>query len=203
VNEAFLVRKRRVVRDELGRVALRLFAERGFEAVTVEDIAQAAGISPRSFFRYFATKDEVVFDYERAIRARLVHALDERPASEGAVTALRNAYVATAHVEPSDRARVVAMGRILDAAPALRAKAHGERMADDSALIERVAKRLGVRSSDQRARTVVASMSAVAGVEFQAWVASGGRGDPSEAIARALVQLERGLAELDRTTQPG
>ena len=185
-----------MVRTEMGRVAIELFAERGFDAVTVDDIAAAAGTSPRTFFRYFATKDEVVLDYERRVNERLVAVFDDRPASEGAVLALREAYRATSHVEPADRGRVVQLGRILDAAPGLRARARGERVAQDDVLVERVAARLGVAAGDQRARVVVAAMGAAAAAEFRAWVADDGRGDPAERIAAALALVEEGLGRL-------
>jgi len=198
VTETLVDRRRRLVRADIGRIALDLFAERGFEAVTVEDIADAAGTSPRTFFRYFATKDEVVLDYERHLYDRLVAALDARPATEGPVTALREAYRVTSHVEPDDRARVVQRGRILDAAPALQARAQGARLADSRTLIEHVARRMGVATDDVRPRTVVAAMSAVASAEFRAWVAGGGRGDPADRIVSALALVEQGLAAVDR-----
>jgi AcrR family transcriptional regulator len=190
-------RRRRLLRDEIGRVAMGLFAERGFDTVTVDDIAATAGTSPRTFFRYFATKDEVVLDYERRVQERLLAALIDRPASEGPVDALREAYLATSHVEPADRAKVVQRGRILAAAPALRARVHGERLAEDEALVAQIANRLGGRQREVRARIIVAAMGAVAATEFRAWVDDGGRGDPAERIGAGLAMLEAGLAQLN------
>jgi AcrR family transcriptional regulator len=201
--EPLAERRRRLVRADLARVAIALFAERGFDAVTVDDIAAAAGISGRTFFRYFATKDEVVLDYERLLQERLVAALDERPASEGPVTALRVAYVVTSHVPPEDRARVVQIGRILDAAPGLRALAHGARADVAPPLVERIAARMGVDpATDPAPRIVVAAMTAVAAGEWRAWVESGGGGDPAERIGAALGLLEQGLAAQDRKRRP-
>lgn len=54
-------RTRRAVRAELSRLAVELFTERGFEQTTVEDIAEAAGLSKRSFFRYFPSKEDAAF----------------------------------------------------------------------------------------------------------------------------------------------
>jgi AcrR family transcriptional regulator len=196
-HEPLQERRRRLVRDEIRRVAIELFAERGFDAVTVEDIAAAAGTSPRTFFRYFATKDEVVLDYERRLIDRLVAGFDEQPASLGGVAALRQAYIATSHIVPADRDRFVKLGRIHAMAPSLGARARAERQAFPEDLVGRVAQRLGVPASDVAARTVVAAVGAVAAAEYAAWVADGGRDDPADRIAAALALLEQGLGSLD------
>jgi AcrR family transcriptional regulator len=197
VAEPLIDRRRRLVRADIGRVAIDLFAERGFDAVTVDDIAAAAGISQRTFFRYFATKDEVVLDYERRLLERLVTVVAERPAVEGPVTALRNAYLVTSQVAPEDRERVVQLGRILAAAPDLRATAHGARTAPNDALVDVAARRMGVPADDPRPRVAVAAMTSVAAAEWAAWVEGGGEGDPAERIGAALALVEGGLAALD------
>jgi AcrR family transcriptional regulator len=200
--EPLVDRRRRLVRAEIARVAIGLFAERGFDVVTVDDIAAAAGISQRTFFRYFATKDEVVLDFERRLLDRLVDVVAARPPGEGPVTALHNAYLATARVEQADRARIVQLGRILGAAPTLRATAHGARTAPNVALVETVAGRMGLPAADARPRAVVAAMTSVAAAEWQAWVDDGGEGDPAERIGNALALVETGLASLDRKLRP-
>jgi AcrR family transcriptional regulator len=197
MTELLSERRRRLLRDELGRVAIRLFAEHGFDTVTVDDIAAAAGTSPRTFFRYFPTKDEVVLDYERRLQERLLVAVRSRPTGEGPVEALRQAYIETSHVEPAERARVLQRGRVLESAPALRARANGERMEEDVALAEHLADRLGAERNDWRVRVIIASMGAVAATEFRTWVHGGGKGDPAKRIAEALALLEVGLGQLD------
>ena len=200
MTEALSERRRRLLRDELGRVAIRLFVEHGFDSVTVDDIAAAAGTSPRTFFRYFATKDEVVLDYERRLKERLLVALRSRPPNEGPVEALRQAYIETSHVEPAERGRVLQLGRILENAPALRARVPGERIAEDRALTEHLAERLGAQPDDARVRVIIASMDAVAEKEFRTWVRGGGQGDPAKRISEALALLEGGLGRLDGAT---
>lgn len=202
MSELHSERRRRLMRDDLSSIAVDLFAERGFDDVTVDDIAAAAGISARTFFRYFATKDEVVLAYERRLHERLLTTLHSRPANEGGLEALREAYIATSHVEPADRAKVLMLGRILLQTSALRARALGERLAEDQALTSDIARRMGVKSGDARARVVVAAMSAVAVTEFRAWVDDNGKGDPAERISTALAMIENGLSRLDYPSQP-
>ncbi len=197
MTETHVERRRRLLRDDIGRLAIDLFAARGFDEVTVDDIAEAAGISQRTFFRYFASKDAIVLDFARRVDRRLVDAFDARPSGEGAFTALRNAFRITSHVEPADRARVVQLARILGRTPELQALAHGESMVDTTGLVGRAAARMGVAPTDRRARVLVAAASAVAAVEFQRWADAGGRGDPSEAIADALDVLGEGFRNLD------
>jgi AcrR family transcriptional regulator len=98
---------------EISRRALALFLERGFDEVTIDEIAAAAGISPRTFFRYFPTKAHVLRNHQRFLFDRLTKALVDRPAREGSTTALRNAFLATAEMRAEDRARYVALGRLL------------------------------------------------------------------------------------------
>ncbi|BBZ70533.1 TetR family transcriptional regulator [Mycobacterium paraseoulense] len=199
MTEPLTDRRRRLLRADIGRTAIALFAERGFDTVTVGDISAAAGISERTFFRYFASKDEVLLDYERHVWERLIHALASRPADEGPVTALRQAFLATSHVEPADRLRVVQLGRILAQAPELNARSRGQRLVNDDELVALVAGRFpkGHKESTMHARIVVTAMNAVAAAEFGAWVQGGGRGDPAERIRAALSLLEQGIGKFD------
>lgn len=85
---------RSLVRDRTRRTiqaeALRLFAEKGFQATTVEEIAAAAEVAPRTFFRYFPTKDEVVFWPEYL--SLLPEFVAARPDGEHAVEAVCHGY---------------------------------------------------------------------------------------------------------------
>jgi TetR/AcrR family transcriptional regulator, regulator of mycofactocin system len=198
-----LARKRDVVRDGLARVAIDLFARDGFEAVTVEEIARAAGISPRTFFRYFPSKDEIVLALASRLHDRLLTAFEERPEHEGAVEALRRAYIVTSTVTPADRDRVLRVGRILTCSPALRSGSYGRPWRDGAPIVERVAERMDARPPDPRPRIIVAAMAAVATTEWHAWVDDGGTGDPAERIDAALETLEGGLGALETRAPSG
>jgi AcrR family transcriptional regulator len=86
-------RKREVVREALRVAAEELIARRGYEKVTVEDIARAAGVSRRTYFRYFETKEDVVVAGGDRFADELVAALAARPAREAPLRAIRNALV--------------------------------------------------------------------------------------------------------------
>ena len=82
-------RKKQRTREQIVEAAMRLFAERGYEATTIADIAAAADIAPRTFFAYFPSKEAVVFHDADADFASLAAALAARPEGEYAFTALR------------------------------------------------------------------------------------------------------------------
>ena len=78
-------------RRELAGAAARLFVERGYEATTAEEIARAAGISPRTFFRYLGAKEEVIDDILEQRIAGFVAVLGARPPAEALLDSLRAA----------------------------------------------------------------------------------------------------------------
>jgi len=82
-------RKKQKTRSAIQREAMRLFQEQGYDATTVEQIAEAAEVSQSTFFRYFPTKEDVVLldDYDPVIAKMIA----ERPADEPPVTAIRKA----------------------------------------------------------------------------------------------------------------
>lgn len=82
---------RAAVRAELAQVAFELFRREGFENVTVNDLAAAAGVSRSTFLRYFSTKEDAVLDAVDAQGGRIADALRARPAGEDDWTALRHA----------------------------------------------------------------------------------------------------------------
>src|SRR4051812_1834701 len=81
-------RKKQQTRDDLVAAAVKLFAERGFDETTTEDIAEAADVSQRTFFRHFPSKEAVLYGDEEAMEAAFRDAIVARPDSEGPVHAV-------------------------------------------------------------------------------------------------------------------
>ncbi|GGX85903.1 TetR family transcriptional regulator [Streptomyces fructofermentans] len=87
-------RKKRRTRDALVRAALELFTSQGYERTTVDEIVEAVDVSQRTFFRYFAGKEDAAFAVQRMSESHFVEAVRQRPAHETPLEALRNAVMA-------------------------------------------------------------------------------------------------------------
>jgi AcrR family transcriptional regulator len=122
-GSALRERTRRAVRSELIDAAQDLFVAQGYEGTTVDQIAAAVGMSRRSFFRYFASKDDLVLGKYDAMADQLVEALDARPADEPLWHSLRRVFdgVVDYAADPARAARMAAMEQIVQAEGALRA----------------------------------------------------------------------------------
>src|SRR3954470_9308752 len=119
--EGLRARARLAMRTEIAETAFALFLARGFERTTVDEIAEAAGLSRRSFFRYFPSKEDAVFGLLYDLGEELAAAVAARPATEPPWTALRAAcaVMLTPMLSRSDEA--LALLRLINDTPTLRA----------------------------------------------------------------------------------
>jgi TetR/AcrR family transcriptional regulator, regulator of mycofactocin system len=136
-------RPRATSRGELKEIALRLFADNGFEDTTIEQIAAAAGVSERTFFRYFTTKASVLWaDFDTEVAA-IRTALAEVPEDVPMMAAIRGAVVAANHYRAEDVPEMRMRMSLIAAEPALSYGA-AEHYADwERAISEFAARRLG------------------------------------------------------------
>src|SRR5262249_18485315 len=86
-------RKKQRTREALIEAAFELFQAKGFDATTVEEIADAVDVSSRTFFRYFASKEDLPITVQEEQFQAVLEAMEARPAEEPVVTAMRNAMV--------------------------------------------------------------------------------------------------------------
>ena len=113
-------RKRQLVREEIARAAWLLFAERGYEDTTVDAIARAAGISRRSFFRYFSSKEDVVVGTTDALAEEVLDAFARRPAGEPPLVAIERALKPAIETRLADAAEARAIVSLLRESRTLR-----------------------------------------------------------------------------------
>ncbi|MFD3806387.1 TetR family transcriptional regulator [Streptomyces sp. NPDC058619] len=205
-------RKKRRTRDALLRAALLLFISQGYEQTTVDEIAEAVDVSQRTFFRYFANKEEAVFAVQDLVESHFVAELRARPAAEGPLRAMRAAVLAAWDTVEEALSDVVPVElymrsyRLIESTPALLA-VHLRRSTELEERISRlIAEREGLDvDADPRPRVAVAAFSGVMRVTGRLW----GQGeDTSVAAIRRMTeayldQIGPALAADWRTAPPG
>ncbi len=157
-------------RAELEQVALELFTERGFDETTVDDIAMAAGIGRRTFFRYFASKNDAVWgEFDKglaALRARLAQDGPARPLLDE----LREAVLAFNQLDPADvpwhRERLALILRV----PALQAQSTLRYAAWRAVVAEAAAARLGLSPGDLLPQLVAHCCLGAALTAYEQWL---------------------------------
>lgn len=205
-------RKKQRTRDALLRSALELFAERGYEETTVDDIVEAADVSQRTFFRYFASKEDAAFFVARLAESHFVAAVRRRPPDEAPLDALRRALVESWDTIGEAIEQLIPLElhmrfyRVIESTPALLA-AHLRRATELEEEVARVvADREGLDvDTDPRPRVVVAAFGAVMRVAERIWSA---REDAGLAALRDLAttyldQMETALTGHWRSGAPG
>jgi AcrR family transcriptional regulator len=174
-------RTRRMIQAE----ALRLFAGRGFTSTTIEDIAAAADVAPRTFFRYFPAKEEVVFwaDYQPT----LADFMAARPGDEPAVQALCHGIVdGLAGFYDQDRERLLERIKLAFRTPALHPRLRQQQADWAAAMAALLAARLGTPQDDLEVRAIAAAIAAALFVAIEEWQEHDGQEDLRTLIQRAL-----------------
>ncbi|MEU9292023.1 TetR family transcriptional regulator [Streptomyces sp. NPDC048275] len=186
-------RKKQKTRERVRREAYRLFGEHGYEATTVDQIAEAAEISSSTFFRYFPTKEDVVIqdEYDPA----LAEALRARPADEPIVDAILHALKGPmGQMLEQDREELLLRTRITFTDPAIRARSVGEQQRSEEAIAAIIAERSGRAAGDLDVKCAAAAIIAVFTTLVRHWVEGGGEEDLAELYDRHLPLLSHGLA---------
>jgi mycofactocin system transcriptional regulator len=182
-------------RERVERAALDLFTARGFENVTSDEVADAAGISRRTFFRSFATKADAVWGDFPAHVARLERLLAATDPASPVLASVCAAYVEVNDYAEAELPMLRSRMRLILTEPAL--LAHSQlRYADvDRVVAEHVARRTGAAPGDLVPRLVAASTRAAATTAFELWLADGSV-PLGERLRAAFAQLTGGFPAL-------
>lgn len=184
-------RKKQKTRSAIQREAMRLFQEQGYDATTVEQIAEAAEISQSTFFRYFPTKEDVVLldDYDPVIAQMIT----ERPAGEPAVTSVRLAMLEAMRVVFAEDQELV-RDRIsfMLSVPAIRARMFEQATGTQDMFCDVLAKRSGRDPDSFEIRVAAGSIVGALNTAVWYWTQ---HPDVSldELAGRALELVESGL----------
>jgi AcrR family transcriptional regulator len=184
-------RKKLKTRRSIQEHALRLFLEQGYDATTVEQIAEAAEVSPSTFFRYFPTKEDAVLTDE--YDPWILEALRAQPAELSPVDALRNVlHDVVGAMLAADRQRILDRSRLMLSVPALRSRQWEQTKATQQRVIEALAGRLGRPAGDFELQAFGAAVIAVWETTVLAWVESDGEGDLLELLDRGIAFVNAG-----------
>ena len=188
--------KKVLTRDALRAAAFCLFRDRGFERTTVDDIALEAGVSRTTFFRYFATKEAVLFDRPREVGEVFRRWIAERPRSENPFEAFEGALLALAReTRESDLAREsLELEELLERNPALR-KRHAEHVQEQVALVAQALADRDGRPVDAEHRLAAGLGLIVSELVREQWHESRGRTDPEALLEEHFATL-RSLTRL-------
>ncbi|MFB4311704.1 TetR family transcriptional regulator [Actinomadura sp. GTD37] len=195
-------RKKQRTREALINAAFTLFAEKGFDATTVEEIADAVDVSSRTFFRYFASKEDVALTFQEEQVRAVASVLAARPADEPIMTALRRTVVEIARACEGgelgfDPGRFECMLSMMNDSPALMAGSLEHAQRKQALLTEIVARRMGLDpGADLRPHVVAAAAHCGFQAAADAIRRKGGTfATLSEVVDQTFAILESGLNE--------
>jgi AcrR family transcriptional regulator len=192
-GEGLRERKRAHSRATAVDVAMRLFAERGYDAVTVADICAAADIAPRTFFRYFPTKDDVLAEPARQMAARLTAAIAAAPAEQDDPAVLLGALRGLGEYVVANEARLALFFQVAATSTAVRSSPFLHLSGRERQLTEQLLARRPTREPglvDWRTRLMVARAVAA----FRIWLDDLVAGDGAGAEVDPLAHLDEVLA---------
>jgi len=188
-------RKKARTRASIREHALRLFRAEGYQRTTVEKIAEAAEVSPSTFFRYFPTKEDVVLQDDMDVR--LLEALERQPPELGAVAAVRAAARQMfASYTAADMEVLRETTALTLTVPEIRARALDEFARTIGAVAEALAKRAGRPADDLAVRTAAGAIIGVImaiTLPWEGWSEGTDFEDSFGGIDEALALLEAGL----------
>ena len=183
-------RTRNVVRSEITAAAMELFLDQGFDQTTIDQLVAATGISRRSFFRYFATKEDVVLGFMGDLGDSLVAELAARPAEEPVWNSLRRACDPALARYASDPERVLALYQLFEQAPSLRAREAEKRLRWQAGLSLELGRRLGVDpTEDLRPAVLAGAAMAALKAALDIWALHPERATPATSLDAAFAAL--------------
>lgn len=189
--------KQHTVREAIGDHAARLILERSFEHTTIEDIARAAGISRRTFFRYFSSKDAVVLWKFDQFGERTAALIRTRPSGEAPLRAMEQALLQASEFYNRQPAETLAILRLTDSTHALKVELLGQQERWKELFAEALRKRYGFRASSLRPELIAAVALGTMSIAVRRWLAA-----PDEPLTKlvqaAFRELRAAFQEPDR-----
>jgi AcrR family transcriptional regulator len=186
-------RKRIETLIDLAETAIDLFHERGYDNVTVEDIAAGVDVSPRTFFRYYSSKEDVLFPSETETGALLREALLSRPPRESVVVAVQESLMVLAADLTQRRPTMQTRKEIIEQTPALRARELEQTLVWEEILADVIAQRIETTPEQLAPRVIAAACVAGIRVAIDIWLESDEELELLDLTSEVLERLDTGL----------
>ena len=190
-------RKHQFVRVEASAAVLALVLERGYERVTVDDMVEVTGLSRRTFFRYFKSKDDVLFVAMDQFGAQIAESVGARPADEPIWDALAQGIIGVTKSTNDDGSK--RLSRVLFETPALRARHLDKQERWQDLIAEQVARRLGIKANSGTARLLPALALAALDTALKEWHRSN---RPLPTLVKEAFEMARPALKEARGTTP-
>jgi AcrR family transcriptional regulator len=181
-------------RRAIQQAALELFAEQGYDETTTEAIAERAGVSPRTFFRYFATKESALFVGGFGWFQSLTDVYLAQPATLGDLDAQRDSFVELAPGLVRRRRSLLLYKQAVASSPTLRGRVLDLQAEDVAHLAGAIAARHGLAEPDERCMVVATLALTTHRRALDRWLRGPASADPAEVIADEFLLLTAAVA---------
>jgi AcrR family transcriptional regulator len=178
-------------RQALLEVALQRFASQGYDTTTTEEIAEAAGVSPRTFFRYFPTKESVLFFGEYDFIRSFAQVYLAQPPELGELEAMKVAFVTLVPGVAPFRERIKLYEKAIASSLFLRGREHLAQEDNIATMAAAVARRRGQRRSDDDSEMLASLGYLVMRRSLEGWLKGPARADLGDRIVAGFDQLAR------------
>jgi AcrR family transcriptional regulator len=182
-------RKKDRTRRQLAEAAAELFYEKGYAATTVDEIVAAVDVSPRTFFRYFPTKEDLVVALGETSLDQFLDALRNRPVEESLQVAVTEATAESWAAEWVDTTKVRSFLALLRETPVLRARWLEEAYRKRDLMAEVIAARTGTCPSDLRNLMIAGAITLTINTALQVWADQDAEPDAAPFVYRAFEEL--------------
>jgi AcrR family transcriptional regulator len=187
-------RKRQLVRDELAEAAVKILAWRGFEETTVEQIVAAVGVSRRTFFRYFQSKEDVIVHVLAGAGTQLCADLRARPAGEPPAAALRHALAPIISISVDNPDKTLRVSKLILDTPALLARFLERLTQWQAGIADILAQRTGLDARTDLRPTLAAGVALTAfHTALRRWTDSDGGQDLADIVDQAFAFVSAAL----------
>lgn len=197
-------RRRNRTRNALMRAALELFRAKGFDATTIEEITEAADVSPRTFFHHFETKEEVLFGGHRERREEVIAALQSRLETEAIWPAIRDAMLTVVDAFEADPDFFLERAKLYSREPTLRSAVLriNDKMIEDTTAT--LAACFGVKTAraELLPRLIANLANGALRSAIDTWVAKGGKADLRTLATDALDAIGPAVSKAVECARP-